>query len=223
MPASTMNKIPVTELAELCREESEWYRRGRPDDRGHCYELFRRAIVDRDQEAWTAAYEQYRRLVGKWVNGSADQIDERTNQVFAKFWQAVDPQNFTSRFTGIGKVMAFLQKCAYSVCIDKRRREKKHQLLTSLRGATVGTGDTTSEQTIDNIMLQELFERVEQQLHDEQERLVFHLSFKVGLKPTQIAQEHPDVFTDAKEVRRIKERVNLRLKSDLRLQEWWRG
>jgi hypothetical protein len=78
--------IPTTELAQLCREESERYRRHRRDDGDHCFELFRRAIVDRDQQAWTGVYEQYRRLVAKWVDGSPDQVDERTNRAFEKFW-----------------------------------------------------------------------------------------------------------------------------------------
>jgi DNA-directed RNA polymerase specialized sigma24 family protein len=219
-----MNEISTQDLAKLCREESERYRRNQPDDQGHCYELFRRAIVDRDQEAWTAVYEQYQRLVGKWVDGSADQIDKRINQTFAKFWQAVDDRaGFVNRFTRIGKIMAFLRMCARSVRVDEHRREGKHQHLISLQDINASTGDTTSERVIDSVVQQELLEHVERRLHDEQEQLVISLSFKVGLAPRQIAQEHPDVFADAKKVRRIKERVVLRLSNDLRLQDWWRG
>jgi hypothetical protein len=68
---------------------------------------------------------------------------------------------------------------------------------------------------------QELFEHIEQRLKDEQERLVIRLSFKVGLVPRHIAQECPDTFADAADVRRVKERVVRRLSNDLQLQAWW--
>lgn len=210
------------DLAEMCREESARYRRGRSGERGTCYELFRRAIVDRDQDAWRAVYDQYRRLVGKWVSGPTDRIDERVNRAFAKFWHAVDPQSFSRKFTTIGKVMAYLQLCARSVRIDEHRREEKRQLLVSLEDARASTGDTTSKPAIDNVVRQELFATIEQRLKDEQERLVIHLSFKVGLAPRHIAQECPDVFADAAEVRKVKERIVRRLSNDLALQDWWK-
>lgn len=218
-----MDNIPTPQLTEMCRKESERYRRGRSGGRGYCYELFRRAIVDRNQEAWTAIYKQYRRLVGKWVGGPADRIEERVNQAFAKFWRAVNPDSFCNRFSTIGKVMTYLQMCARSVRTDEHRRRERHQMLTSLNEATASTGNPMSKHVIDNIVRQELFAYIEQQLNDEEERVVIHLSFKVGLAPRQIAQERPDVFADAAAVRRAKERVVRRLSNDLRLQNWWKS
>jgi RNA polymerase sigma factor (sigma-70 family) len=216
----TTDEIATTELARMCREESERYRRGRHGERGRCFELFRRAIVGRDQGAWTAICEQYWRLVIKWVNGPPDEVDARANRAFAKFWEAVPSETF-GKFDGIGRIMSFLRKCARSVSIDEHRREEKHKLSVSLESVTAGTGDTTALRAIDNVLLQELFERIEGRLRDEQERLVFRLSFQVGLMPRQIAQEYPDQFVDVGEVRRIKERVVLRLSTDPRLREWW--
>jgi DNA-directed RNA polymerase specialized sigma24 family protein len=215
--------IPTTELAQLCREESERYRRHRRDDGDHCFELFRRAIVDRDQQAWTGVYEQYRRLVAKWVDGSPDQVDERTNRAFEKFWQAVVPQTFASKFADIGKVMAFLQMCARSVSIDEHRREEKHRLAGDLEGVQASTEDTTASHAMDNIWFEELFKHIEGRLRDDPERRVFHLSFRVGLSPKQIVQQYPDQFSDVTQVRRIKERVVRRLATDPQLQAWWRN
>ncbi len=97
-----MENIPTPQLTEMCRRESERYRRGQSGERGYCYELFRRAIVDGDQQAWRAIYEQYRRLVGTWVGGPADWIDERVNHAFAKFWHAINADGFCTRFSTIG-------------------------------------------------------------------------------------------------------------------------
>lgn len=217
-----MDDNTIRELAQDCREESTRYRRGRSGERGACFELFRRAIVERDQDAWDALYVQYRRLVGKWVGGPADRIDERVNRAFAKFWGAVDPDSFSNRFNTIGKVMSYLQLCARSVRIDGHRRNEKRRLLVRLEDARASTGDTTSRPALDNVVQQELFATIEQRLKDEQERLVIHLSFQVGLPPRHIAEECPDIFADAAEVRKVKERVVRRLSNDLALQDWWK-
>ncbi len=53
------DEISTIELARMCYKESERYRRRQPDDGGHCFELFHRAIANRDQQAWAAICEQY--------------------------------------------------------------------------------------------------------------------------------------------------------------------
>jgi DNA-directed RNA polymerase specialized sigma24 family protein len=213
--------VSTPELAEMCREESERYRRQRPDDRGHCYELFRRAIVERDERAWDSLYVQYRRLVARWVDGPPDRVDERVNGTWLRFWKAIDPSTFPRKFAATGKIIKFLHTCAHSERIDERRREEKQQRLADLQDVTAETKDTTAAPAMDNVLLNELFTHVEKQLRDEQERLVIHLSFRVGLAPRQIARECPGAFADVAEVRRVKERVMLRLSTDPRLQGWW--
>ncbi len=215
------DEISTIELARMCYKESERYRRRRPDDGGHCFELFHRAIANRDQQAWAAICEQYWRLIARWVNGPPDQVDARVNTTFARFWQAVPPRNF-SKFSGTGKLMAFLRACARSVRIDEHRRQKRRNLV-GLEDAPLEVDDTTAPQAMDNVSRRELSAHIKRRLRDEQEHLLFDLSFTVGLKPRQIAQEYPDHFTDVAQVRRIKERIVLRLKNDLRLQEWWKG
>jgi RNA polymerase sigma factor (sigma-70 family) len=217
----TVARASTTELTDLCREESDRYRRGQPNDQGHCYELFRRAIVEQDQEAWTAVYEQYRRLVGRWVSDPSDRIDQEVNAAFAKFWQAIDPRSFVSKFTEIGKVIAFLQLCARSVHVDAQRKEERIARLIDLEPATGETRHIPSDQALDTVFRQELFETLEHWLRDEQERIVFQLSFKVGLRPREIAQNHPGLFTNINEVRRVKERVVLRLSTNPQLRAWW--
>jgi hypothetical protein len=70
-------------------------------------------------------------------------------------------------------------------------------------------------------MRQELFAYIGQRLKNEQERLTIYLSFKMGLPPREIAQACPNVFDDAAEVRKVKERVVRRLSNDLQLRNWW--
>jgi len=214
------NDITTIELKESCREESKRYQKGRSVRKGACYELFRRAIVDKEQEAWAAVYEQYRRLVITWVQADHDQVDEQVNEAFAKFWQAVKPDTFVHKFAGIGKVMAFLRLCARSVKIDRIRKQKK-AVLISTDEVKLTINDSTAPTVLHKIQQDKIREQIQLRLKDDQERLLFYLSFEIGLKPRQIADKYTKEFEDVKEVRRIKERIVLRLRKDSQLQAWW--
>ena len=213
------NTRSTGELAKLCHDESERYRRGAAVQRGDCYELFRRAIVDKDQEAWSALDEQYRRLVAKWVNGPSDQVDDRINEAFVKFWRGVKPESFVHEFAGIGKVLAFLRVCARSVKLDIIRKEKKVALISTEK-IEIAIDDSTAPNVLDKIEQDEIRKHIQSRLKDDQERLVFYLSFEIGLKPRQIAKKYPKQFENAKQVSRIKERIVLRLRNDPQLQAW---
>jgi DNA-directed RNA polymerase specialized sigma24 family protein len=226
-----MKEIATADLAHLCQEESERYRHHQAQAQGHCYELFRRAIAGHNQEAWTALYAQYRRLLAQWIGGPYDRIDERINGAWGRFWKATASSeasdeasaNFIQKFDGISQVLTFLRLCAQSERIDDHRREAKHRLMTPLEHVTAKTEDTTASLALNQVLREDMFAHVEACLRDSQERLVMHLSFELGLKPTQIAQERPDVFADVEEVRRVKERMVLRLSNDVQLQTWWKS
>lgn len=217
------NRLSTAELADLCREESQRYRRGRSNEQGDCFELFRLAIVERNQDAWAAIYGQYWRLVAKWVNHPLLEIDEGVNITFAKFWQSVDAKKFTSKFFTIGKVMAYLQVCAWSVKKDMMRASQKQQRLGSLEEAKTESEETMTDTVIKNDEMERLFGYIEQRLKNKQERLVVYFSFQMGLKPREIATNYAEEFADVKEVRRIKERVVLRLRHDPQLRAFWDG
>ncbi len=57
-------------------------------------------------------------------------------------------------------------------------------------------------------------------LRDEDERLVFRLSYDLGLKPGEIARQYPRRFAGARAVSRIKERIVRRLAEDPMVQKW---
>ncbi|HIC88166.1 MAG TPA: hypothetical protein EYP04_02005, partial [Anaerolineae bacterium] len=59
--------MDIVSLAVRCSEETERFRRGDPYDERPCFELFRRAVVERDQVAWLLIHEQYTPLIRSWV------------------------------------------------------------------------------------------------------------------------------------------------------------
>jgi len=80
--------------------------------------------------------------------------------------------------------------------------------------------ELVEEIALDNVVQQQFKELVWKKLRDNRERLVMHLSYEIGLLPSEIYTHFPQSFSSVDEVRRIKERVLKRLRYDSRLQAW---
>src|SRR3954468_24420841 len=63
-----IEQLTVNDLARCCAEETNKFLRQSVSNDRYCLELFRRAIVQRDDDAWASIYQQYAPLVLTWVN-----------------------------------------------------------------------------------------------------------------------------------------------------------
>ncbi len=214
--------LPVDQLATRCRKESSRSGHRPPDELSSCWELFRRAIVEDDQQAWQALYVQYRWLVVKWSTGADLDADDVVTETFARFWEAVRNRDFVARFPTMKRVMAYLKRCARTLAIDAARRREHQQLVRealSARAKVIGH-DSPGETAEEQVSVQELKAHLDSRLRDEDERLVFWLSYDTGLKPREIAAQHPQRFADARAVSRIKGRIWERLNEHPTLNRW---
>ena len=62
-----------------------------------------------------------------------------------------------------------------------------------------------------------IWDTVNEQLKDEQERQVIYAMFILALKPREIASQYPQMFNGANEVYRVKENVINRLRRSAEL------
>jgi DNA-directed RNA polymerase specialized sigma24 family protein len=212
--------LNVPALAQRCAEEMARYQSRLDHDPRFCYELFRRALVLQCEEAWTAIYDQYHRLVRRWLGHASSDEDVLANQVFVRFWKAVSPDRFAD-FPSLGAILAYLKRCAQSVAIDARRREERKQVKeAALFQMRQMTESPSTEYVLDEIVSEQLYEHVTKSLNGRQESLAFRASFEWGLKPAEIAERWTSVFASAQDVSRIKERILRRLRRDTELVEW---
>ena len=63
----TLQLYSINELARCCSDETNKFLRQNVSNDRYCLELFRRAIVQRDDDAWACIYQQYAPLVLTWV------------------------------------------------------------------------------------------------------------------------------------------------------------
>ena len=94
-----------------------------------CYELFRRALAERDERAWEAVYTQYHRLVRPWLSRHTAVTDDLVQETFLKFSRNIPPEGFTTRLENLALVLDLLRRCARSVAIDAWRKEQRREAL----------------------------------------------------------------------------------------------
>ncbi|HSJ58080.1 MAG TPA: hypothetical protein VLC95_12920 [Anaerolineae bacterium] len=207
----------ISELARRCAQEMARGRQGDEAGGASCYELFRRAVADRDQAAWDVLYTQYERLVRYWLGGGVQDPDALVARTFARFWQAL-PAERLGDFANLDKLLAYLKRCAQTTAIDARRQMERRRLREELVENVADRGlpgaDACGDSVLARMEARELYEHALGCLQGPEEQLVFRASFEWQLSPREIAGRWPHVCADAREVSRVKERICRRLRRD---------
>lgn len=212
--------LTLDEVQQRCAQEQKSSTVNPPGWLSFCFELFRRALVERNAPAWAMICEQFHWLMFSWAQRNstpAGDAEDIIQEAWAKFWRAVTPDIFNN-FTGIGSVLGYLKRCVRSVRVDQTRAAVREERLWAALAMLSREGDARLERDVlARAVHQQCLEHIYAQLTDAAERRVVYLSFALDLKPAEIASRYPEHFAAAREVSRIKERVLRRLGADPRL------
>lgn len=208
--------IPTSVLAARCAEATAQ----RSDD-GTCYELLRRALAERHDDAWQAVYQQYERLVRAWVvrhPGFAtlpppyDDAEYLANTIFTRFWQSLSPERFPE-FPSVAALMAFLRRCTNSVVIEATRRAtRRARREQRLERAEMLAYDPPGVSPLSDEARAHLWALATAVAQDERDLVVLELSYRNDLRPAAIAAQRPDLFPSVTEVYRCKRNLLDRLR-----------
>ena len=210
--------LSVAELARRCREETLRFLRGEPRDDTYCFELFQRAIAQREHDAWEAIIAQYRGIVLAYVGQhSASALvrepdDFWVNRAFQRFWMAVSPDRF-GQFTDLPALLKYLKMCVNSVLLDELRA-RKVAMTGSLEEVTteVVASEDSEASVLGELSGQQLWQVIVGEMQTEAERVVALLSFSRDLKPSEIFSRHPTLYESVADVYRVKRNVLERLR-----------
>ncbi|MCE7986939.1 MAG: sigma-70 family RNA polymerase sigma factor [Caldilinea sp. CFX5] len=212
--SQTLDSLSLSGLADHCRQESEHYFRGQPHDPAYCYELFRRAIVERAEGAWACLYEQYTPLVAGWVErhsgyaDSGEDVGYFVNRAFEKMWSAIPTAKF-ARFPDLKSLLRYLQLCVHSVIIDHIRAEE----VTVLEEPTIILAGV-EEPILDAIQQESFWQELRRRLHNEREEQLLYYRYGLGFKPRQVCEYFPTEFPDINEVYSLTQNILARLRRD---------
>jgi DNA-directed RNA polymerase specialized sigma24 family protein len=206
--------LPLIGIAQACKEQSRRFFQRLSHDPRYCYELFRRAVVERTQEAWELLYAQYLPLMQHWIKkhkslaAGSEEMAGFANDAFAKFALAVNAEKF-SRFPNLKSILGYLALCTNSVMIDHRREANRWQ-----EDDQEPTKPDFVEGLLDELTRQELWKLIERHLRNDVERLLMHCLYGLGMKPSALCQQWPEHFPDIKRTQQMHQNILARLRRD---------
>lgn len=209
--------LDTTGLIARCAEQNRSFYHRQANDERFCLELFRRAIVKREDAAWTAIVAQYRPQVERWIQrmGSVDVqlAEELTADAIMRFWRAYTP-NDLFRARGLSDILGYWRDCARSAVLDWRRRTRREALsLDDLDGFTSPNkaGNPWEDRLAQQEIRAQLWHLVLEHCQDEDDLLLTRRVFVEGLKPREVFAQAPQRFTRQEEVyqklRNLKDRL----------------
>lgn len=204
MTHTPLQQLSLSELVADCRQAQT-----HEQNPQSCFELFRRAIDERDDQAWQAIEKQFHRLEIHWVRQMASfEIDgQEIEDVLANahefFWRYVRVP-ITTYFPHLGALLKYLKDCVRTAVNQLKREQEQQQLLAKAMQQEVGL--TGQESVMIEYRLAEttfwacVRELVRTHITDEEGRLVLYWHFELGLKPADVAKQLPDHFPTARSV-----------------------
>jgi len=214
--------FPLASVAQRCAHETHRFYRRQDYDPWFCFELFRRAIVDRCQQAWSYLDAQYGAEVEGWVKrhsafpSCGEEPDYLVNCTFERMWAALSPDRFAD-FGTLPALLSYLKVCVNSVLLDLVRIVERQGVVARLESEDLvgdpGTTDVEKE-AIGIVQGEAFWEAIGARLKNEKERQVVYGLFVLGLAPRDIYAQHPDLFCSVQEVYRVRENVLARLRRD---------
>jgi hypothetical protein len=200
-------------LADRCMSEINKYRRGEASSDQYCLEIFRRAMLEYNGEAWDllvgrfqefllAAFRRHPRCE------AASRLDSPENYVakaFERFWVAA-VHNQQVEFTSLGAALRFLRLCLNSAILDTLRA---HARRNEVPLPDPGFAEEPAVEDQDDGS--ELWKIIRDMLPNERERRLAFLLFYCNLRPRAIVRLRPQEFPDVNEVHRMKRNIVDRL------------
>jgi DNA-directed RNA polymerase specialized sigma24 family protein len=177
------------------------------------YELFRRAIEQRDEQAWAEGIARYRPWLISWARRASAAIrehyDDIADDACARAWVALAPKHF-ARFSTLAALLSYLRSCVHTTAIDCARKEMQFErLIQTITAADVATPEQI---VLDQFDRAELWRIASSVARTKQERYILIASYVYDLSPRAILSRHPDLFADATEIYSTKRHLLDRLR-----------
>lgn len=225
---SFLERLPIDVLLAEVQQEIIRFRNRQKTSNRAAFEVFRRALLLRDDEAWAGLYQLYTPLVEAWIllhsPGLCIQLSERevlVNEAFAKFAAAIDARKW-SQFPETRKLLAYLKCCAVTVATDEWRRTQRKTREVSLEAVTqeqLPLLDDPAGVVVDHLALHDLWQIAQSAITCEQERLILEQHYALGVPLRELKLRYPQLFPTMDAVYCIKRNLIERLRRNRAVQE----
>ena len=163
------------------------------------YDLFRRAVQERDADAWAAIAARYRPMLIGWAvrcpahHMAHERNEDLADRALARAWAALSPERFAT-FPNTAALLGYLRACVTAAVIDAARAQAAHErtICPVERDAIL----TPEQATIARLGRAELWQLISKLIVTEAERVALVERFVLDLPPRTIQVRHPTLFAD---------------------------
>src|SRR5260370_38363195 len=206
-------------LAAHCLGEIDNFRRGQPCTERYGLELFHRAIMLSDQEAWAWVQQCFAGLVQGWVRRHPKRVvacrlegeENYVAQAFERFWQAT-ASNQRVEFSTLAAALQYLRASLNGVILDTLRSYARPREIRLSESGEPHMEDVTSSS--------EVWDILKTLLSKPREVRLAYLLFHCGLKPREIVHFCLQEFDDVREVYCLLRTIIERLLRNADLLRW---
>src|SRR6266700_4985167 len=209
-----LGEMSLDTLAEYSQREIRKYRNKEPGDDAYILEIFRRAVIMKNDAAWAVLREQFRENLHLWISRHpardvALHIEDEQSYIddaFRRFWQAVSEQKLT--FSALADALSYLRLCLYCSITDTVRAYSrvKEEVISDYDQST--WEEPSIEDRYDEY---DYWETIQNILPGEKERRVAYLHFHCNLKPREIMRYCSGEFSGEEEIYRLKRNITERI------------
>ena len=218
-PPDQMN---LATLEKRCQQEMINYRKGQVYDDRYCLEIFYRALKKQDDQASELLVRSLRGMAIGWLRShprydSAMRYESEDNYVieaFARLWNARHDKS--TNFETLGAALFYLKRSLLTAVQDTLRFYEKQ--VVQLAEPGTGSSDEPVAQEEDDG--RELWEVLQSFLPSEREKQLAYLMFHCNLKPREIMQRRPGMFSDVGEIYHLHRNIMDRFKRNMDQIRW---
>jgi hypothetical protein len=167
------------------------------------YELFRRAVVAGDEDAWQAIVERYRPLLISWAarceaaQAAGESYENLADEGLARAWRALSPERFAG-FPSLATLLGYLRACVNATVIDAARARASYDRLA--QQARFDGAVTPEQVVLEQLGGDELWQLILDIVESEAERIILVERFVLDLPPRTIQARHPALFSDMEKI-----------------------
>ncbi len=215
-----LQSLNLTDLQQRCAEESSRFFKKLHYDAKYCYEIFHRAIVNRNETAWEALVTQYTPQLRRWFyahpnhHNSEEEPEFFINGVFLRFHKTIAPHRFL-QFDSLAQVLSYLRLTLHNQITDDLRKQRAPKVdideLYDMADDTAVADDPLDKR--------EFWALILEHTNNEQEKALVDLMLAKQMKPAEIVAARPDLFDNVTQVYRNKENMMGRWRRNQKLQE----
>jgi hypothetical protein len=209
-PCSALN---IPQLAARCLREIANYHQGEPCTDKYGVELFYRATVLSDPEAWEWIQHCFSDIVLSWLHRHpyreiACRLDNEENyvaQTFERFWQATALTQKVA-FNTLAAALRYLKLSLNATVLDSLRANAR-----SREVSLPETGEPGEPYIEDVSSSSEVWEVIQTMLPNKREQRLAYLLFYCGLKAREIVRYLPQEWSNVQEIYRLRRSITERL------------